>query len=126
MELFWCCSPSPFFLNNLWYFNLWRQFIEGRLAKLNAGRGFTDVYEEEITEGGFCGSECHLSIFQWVKTAHTVATITLGILNFCHYLLISWLWNTKWEILKKVHAALFHTNETEVTSYQALKGKKTP
>uniref|UniRef100_A0A667XM44 DENN/MADD domain containing 1B n=1 Tax=Myripristis murdjan TaxID=586833 RepID=A0A667XM44_9TELE len=32
-------------------------FIDGRLAKLNAGRGFTDVFEEEITEGGFCGSE---------------------------------------------------------------------
>uniref|UniRef100_A0A672R6V3 DENN/MADD domain containing 1B n=1 Tax=Sinocyclocheilus grahami TaxID=75366 RepID=A0A672R6V3_SINGR len=34
-------------------------FIEGRLAKLNAGRGFTDVYEEEITEGRFCRSEYH-------------------------------------------------------------------
>lgn len=33
------------------------QFIDGRLAKLNEGRGFTDVFEEEITEGGFCGSE---------------------------------------------------------------------
>ncbi|KAI3368603.1 hypothetical protein L3Q82_025611 [Scortum barcoo] len=31
------------------------QFIDGRLAKLNAGRGFSDVFEEEITEGGFCG-----------------------------------------------------------------------
>uniref|UniRef100_A0A671SQQ9 DENN domain-containing protein 1B-like n=1 Tax=Sinocyclocheilus anshuiensis TaxID=1608454 RepID=A0A671SQQ9_9TELE len=38
---------------------LFKQFIEGRLAKLNAGRGFTDVYEEEITEGRFCRSEYH-------------------------------------------------------------------
>uniref|UniRef100_A0A8C4H847 DENN/MADD domain containing 1B n=1 Tax=Dicentrarchus labrax TaxID=13489 RepID=A0A8C4H847_DICLA len=36
---------------------LFKQFIDGRLAKLNAGRGFSDVFEEEITEGGFCGSE---------------------------------------------------------------------
>uniref|UniRef100_A0A672G3T2 DENN domain containing 1B n=1 Tax=Salarias fasciatus TaxID=181472 RepID=A0A672G3T2_SALFA len=36
---------------------LFKQFIDGRLAKLNAGRGFTDVFEEEITEGGFCRSE---------------------------------------------------------------------
>ncbi|CAG00751.1 unnamed protein product, partial [Tetraodon nigroviridis] len=34
---------------------LFKQFIDGRLAKLNAGRGFSDVFEEEITEGGFCG-----------------------------------------------------------------------
>lgn len=33
------------------------QFIDSRLAKLNEGRGFTDVFEKEITEGGFCGSE---------------------------------------------------------------------
>lgn len=31
------------------------QFIDGRLSKLNAGRGFSDVFEEEITAGGFCG-----------------------------------------------------------------------
>lgn len=31
------------------------QFIDGRLSKLNAGRGFSDVFEEEITAGGFSG-----------------------------------------------------------------------
>ncbi|TRY96940.1 hypothetical protein DNTS_014286 [Danionella cerebrum] len=46
---------------------LFKQFIEGRLAKLNAGRGFTDVYEEEITEGGFCGSSSK-SYQQWIHT----------------------------------------------------------
>ncbi|XP_048038857.1 DENN domain-containing protein 1B isoform X4 [Megalobrama amblycephala] len=46
---------------------LFKQFIEGRLAKLNAGRGFTDVYEEEITEGGFCGSNSR-SYQQWIHT----------------------------------------------------------
>ncbi|XP_023586132.1 DENN domain-containing protein 1B isoform X2 [Trichechus manatus latirostris] len=34
---------------------LFKQFIDGRLAKLNAGRGFSDAFEEEITSGGFCG-----------------------------------------------------------------------
>lgn len=33
------------------------QFIDGRLAKLNAGKGFSDVFEEEITSGGFCGGK---------------------------------------------------------------------
>lgn len=33
------------------------QFIDGRLAKLNAGRGFSDVFEEEITSGGFSGGK---------------------------------------------------------------------
>ncbi|XP_062869158.1 DENN domain-containing protein 1B [Trichomycterus rosablanca] len=35
---------------------LFKQFIDGRLAKLNTVKAFTDVFEEEITEGGFCGS----------------------------------------------------------------------
>lgn len=46
---------------------LFKQFIEDRLAKLNAGRGFTDVYEEEITEGGFCRSNTR-SYQQWIHT----------------------------------------------------------
>ncbi|XP_073699774.1 DENN domain-containing protein 1B [Garra rufa] len=46
---------------------LFKQFIEGRLAKLNAGRGFKDVYEEEITEGGFCRSNSR-SYQQWIHT----------------------------------------------------------
>ncbi|XP_066548604.1 DENN domain-containing protein 1B isoform X2 [Amia ocellicauda] len=46
---------------------LFKQFIDGRLAKLNAGRGFTDVFEEEITEGGFCGSNSR-SYQQWMQT----------------------------------------------------------
>ncbi|XP_032382043.1 DENN domain-containing protein 1B isoform X1 [Etheostoma spectabile] len=46
---------------------LFKQFIDGRLAKLNAGRGFSDVFEEEITEGGFCGSNSR-SYQQWMHT----------------------------------------------------------
>lgn len=46
---------------------LFKQFIEGRLGKLNSGRGFTDVYEEEITEGGFCRSNSR-SYQQWIHT----------------------------------------------------------
>ncbi|KAG7487586.1 hypothetical protein MATL_G00025230 [Megalops atlanticus] len=46
---------------------LFKQFIDGRLAKLNAGRGFTDIFEEEITEGGFCGSNSR-SYQQWMQT----------------------------------------------------------
>lgn len=46
---------------------LFKQFIDGRLAKLNAGRGFSDVFEEEITEGGFCGSNSR-HYQQWMHT----------------------------------------------------------
>ncbi|CAL8344611.1 unnamed protein product [Gadus morhua 'NCC'] len=46
---------------------LFKQFIDGRLAKLNAGRGFSDVFEEEITEGGFCRSNSR-SYQQWMKS----------------------------------------------------------
>lgn len=46
---------------------LFKQFIDGRLAKLNAGRGFTDVFEKEITDGGFCGSNSR-SYQQWMHT----------------------------------------------------------
>ncbi|XP_053368793.1 DENN domain-containing protein 1B [Clarias gariepinus] len=46
---------------------LFKQFIDGRLAKLNEGKGFTDVFEEEITEGGFCGSNTR-SYQQWMHT----------------------------------------------------------
>uniref|UniRef100_A0A8C8YL81 DENN domain containing 1B n=1 Tax=Prolemur simus TaxID=1328070 RepID=A0A8C8YL81_PROSS len=42
-------------------------FIDGRLAKINAGRGFSDVFEEEITSGGFCGGNPR-SYQQWVHT----------------------------------------------------------
>ncbi|XP_036133228.1 DENN domain-containing protein 1B isoform X3 [Molossus molossus] len=46
---------------------LFKQFIDGRLAKLNAGKGFCDVFEEEVTAGGFCGGSPR-SYQQWVHT----------------------------------------------------------
>uniref|UniRef100_A0A4W4H3D6 DENN/MADD domain containing 1B n=1 Tax=Electrophorus electricus TaxID=8005 RepID=A0A4W4H3D6_ELEEL len=37
--------------------------------------GFTDIFEEEITEGGFCGSEWHFSVWRWkMKGEKTHAT----------------------------------------------------
>ncbi|XP_054645302.1 DENN domain-containing protein 1B isoform X1 [Dunckerocampus dactyliophorus] len=54
---------------------LFKQFIDGRLAKLNAGRGFTDVFEEEITEGGFCGSSSR-SYQQWMYTVKLIKSVT--------------------------------------------------
>ncbi|NWX33955.1 DEN1B protein, partial [Notiomystis cincta] len=43
------------FLETAVNLQLFKQFIDGRLSKLNAGRGFSDAFEEEITAGGFCG-----------------------------------------------------------------------
>ncbi|XP_074241191.1 DENN domain-containing protein 1B isoform X9 [Saimiri boliviensis] len=45
------------FLETAVNLQLFKQFIDGRLAKLNTGRGFSDVFEEEITSGGFCGGK---------------------------------------------------------------------
>uniref|UniRef100_A0A8D1XML4 DENN domain containing 1B n=2 Tax=Sus scrofa TaxID=9823 RepID=A0A8D1XML4_PIG len=45
------------FLETAVNLQLFKQFIDGRLAKLNAGRGFSDIFEEEITSGGFCGGK---------------------------------------------------------------------
>ncbi|XP_072804869.1 DENN domain-containing protein 1B isoform X2 [Vicugna pacos] len=55
------------FLETAVNLQLFKQFIDGRLAKLNAGRGFSDVFEEEITSGGFCGGSSR-SYQQWVHT----------------------------------------------------------
>ncbi|KAM5144266.1 DENN domain-containing protein 1B isoform 2-T2 [Callospermophilus lateralis] len=55
------------FLETAVNLQLFKQFIDGRLAKLNAGRGFSDVFEEEINSGGFCGGNPR-SYQQWVHT----------------------------------------------------------
>ncbi|XP_012872753.1 PREDICTED: DENN domain-containing protein 1B [Dipodomys ordii] len=55
------------FLETAVNLQLFKQFIDGRLAKLNAGKGFSDVFEEEITSGGFCGGNPR-SYQQWVHT----------------------------------------------------------
>ncbi|XP_040593644.1 DENN domain-containing protein 1B isoform X1 [Mesocricetus auratus] len=55
------------FLETAVNLQLFKQFIDGRLAKLNAGRGFSDIFEEEITSGGFCGGSPR-SYQQWVLT----------------------------------------------------------
>ncbi|XP_055966651.1 DENN domain-containing protein 1B isoform X2 [Sorex fumeus] len=56
------------FLETAVNLQLFKQFIDGRLAKLNAGRGFSDAFEEEITSGGFCGGGNPRTYQQWVHT----------------------------------------------------------
>ncbi|KAF6073211.1 DENN domain containing 1B [Phyllostomus discolor] len=60
-------GPMKQFLETAVNLQLFKQFIDGRLAKLNSGRGFSDVFEEEITSGGFCGGSPR-SYQQWVHT----------------------------------------------------------
>ncbi|NXU73048.1 DEN1B protein, partial [Oreotrochilus melanogaster] len=60
-------STTKQFLETAVNLQLFKQFIDGRLSKLNAGRGFSDVFEEEITAGGFCGGNSR-SYQQWVNT----------------------------------------------------------
>uniref|UniRef100_A0A663EJY6 DENN domain containing 1B n=1 Tax=Aquila chrysaetos chrysaetos TaxID=223781 RepID=A0A663EJY6_AQUCH len=61
-------STTKQFLETAVNLQLFKQFIDGRLSKLNAGRGFSDVFEEEITTGGFCGGGA------LINTAMTKAT----------------------------------------------------
>ncbi|XP_008118199.2 DENN domain-containing protein 1B isoform X1 [Anolis carolinensis] len=58
-------STTKQFLETAVNLQLFKQFIEGRLAKLNAGKGFSDVFEEEISSGGFSGGNSR-SYHQWV------------------------------------------------------------
>ncbi|XP_069497613.1 DENN domain-containing protein 1B isoform X2 [Ambystoma mexicanum] len=60
-------SSIKLFLENAVNLQLFKQFIDGRLTKLNAGRSFTDAFEEEITLGGFSGGNSK-SYQQWVHT----------------------------------------------------------
>ncbi|XP_054104117.2 DENN domain-containing protein 1B isoform X3 [Callithrix jacchus] len=60
-------SVMKHFLETAVNLQLFKQFIDGRLAKLNTGRGFSDIFEEEITSGGFCGGNPR-SYQQWVHT----------------------------------------------------------
>ncbi|NXF31897.1 DEN1B protein, partial [Nyctibius bracteatus] len=60
-------STTKQFLGTAVNLQLFKQFIDGRLSKLNAGRGFSDIFEEEITTGGFCGGNSR-SYQQWMHT----------------------------------------------------------
>uniref|UniRef100_UPI00398EEC43 DENN domain-containing protein 1B isoform X4 n=1 Tax=Pristiophorus japonicus TaxID=55135 RepID=UPI00398EEC43 len=55
------------FLQNAVQLQLFKQFIDGRLEKLNAGKGFSDVFEDEITAGGYSGGNSK-SYQQWMHT----------------------------------------------------------
>ncbi|XP_064416042.1 DENN domain-containing protein 1B [Latimeria chalumnae] len=60
-------STMKHFLEGATNLQLFKQFIEGRLVKLNTGRGFSDAFEEEITLGGYCGGNSK-SYQQWMHT----------------------------------------------------------
>ncbi|XP_009668059.2 DENN domain-containing protein 1B isoform X1 [Struthio camelus] len=60
-------STTKQFLETAINLQLFKQFIDGRLSKLNAGRGFSDAFEEEITAGGFSGGNSR-SYQQWMHT----------------------------------------------------------
>ncbi|XP_067825790.1 DENN domain-containing protein 1A isoform X4 [Heptranchias perlo] len=54
------------FLQNAIQLQLFKQFIDGRLDLLNSGEGFSDVFEEEINNGEYAGSD--KSYHQWLLT----------------------------------------------------------
>ncbi|XP_072429988.1 DENN domain-containing protein 1B isoform X2 [Chiloscyllium punctatum] len=60
-------STMKQFLQNAVQLQLFKQFIDGRLEKLNSGKGFSDVFEDEITVGGYSGGNSK-SYQQWMHT----------------------------------------------------------
>uniref|UniRef100_A0A8C0GAK3 DENN domain containing 1A n=1 Tax=Chelonoidis abingdonii TaxID=106734 RepID=A0A8C0GAK3_CHEAB len=54
------------FLQNAIQLQLFKQFIDGRLDRLNSGDGFSDVFEEEINMGEYAGSD--RLYHQWLST----------------------------------------------------------
>nr|XP_057913150.1 DENN domain-containing protein 1A-like isoform X1 [Doryrhamphus excisus] len=54
------------FLQNAIHLQLFKQFIDGRLDRLNSGEGFSDIFEEEINKGEYAGSD--KSYHQWLNT----------------------------------------------------------
>ncbi|KAM9518606.1 DENN domain-containing protein 1A isoform 6-T6 [Salvelinus alpinus] len=54
------------FLQNAIQLQLFKQFIDGRLDLLNAGEGFSDVFEDEINMGEYAGSD--KNYHQWLFT----------------------------------------------------------
>ncbi|XP_069793965.1 DENN domain-containing protein 1B isoform X3 [Narcine bancroftii] len=58
---------SKHFLQNAVQLQLFKQFIDGRLEKLNAGKGFSDAFEDEITAGGYSGGSSK-AYQQWMCT----------------------------------------------------------
>ncbi|XP_041090338.1 DENN domain-containing protein 1A-like isoform X4 [Polyodon spathula] len=54
------------FLQNAIQLQLFKQFIDGRLELLNSGKGFSDVFEEEINMGEYAGSD--KTYHQWLFT----------------------------------------------------------
>ncbi|XP_028273416.1 DENN domain-containing protein 1A isoform X2 [Parambassis ranga] len=54
------------FLQNAIQLQLFKQFIDGRLDLLNAGEGFSDIFEDEINMGEYAGSD--KTYHQWLFT----------------------------------------------------------
>ncbi|KAG8441471.1 hypothetical protein GDO86_007000, partial [Hymenochirus boettgeri] len=50
------CSTMRSFLQNAVHLQLFTQFIDSRLEKLNSGDGFTDIFEQEISNCGVSGN----------------------------------------------------------------------
>ncbi|XP_043914196.1 DENN domain-containing protein 1A isoform X2 [Protopterus annectens] len=73
-------SAMRLFLQNAIQLQLFKQFIDGRLELLNSGKGFSDIFEEEINMGEYAGSD--KLYYQWLVTVkkgsgaiiHTVRT----------------------------------------------------
>ncbi|KAM9312067.1 DENN domain-containing protein 1C [Gastrophryne carolinensis] len=50
------CSSMRSFLQNAVHLQLFSQFIDSRLEKLNSGDEFTDIFEQEVTKCGMSGA----------------------------------------------------------------------
>ncbi|XP_067829033.1 DENN domain-containing protein 1B-like isoform X2 [Heptranchias perlo] len=59
-------STMKNFLQHAVHLQLFKQFIDNRLEKLNEGKGLTDLFEEEVNLGGY-SSGCSKSYQLWMQ-----------------------------------------------------------
>ncbi|XP_067877388.1 DENN domain-containing protein 1B-like isoform X2 [Heterodontus francisci] len=67
-EMFLNHKPTSMknFLQHAVHLQLFKQFIDNRLEKLNEGKGLTDIFEEEVNLGGY-SSGCSKSYQLWMQ-----------------------------------------------------------
>uniref|UniRef100_M3XI11 DENN domain containing 1A n=1 Tax=Latimeria chalumnae TaxID=7897 RepID=M3XI11_LATCH len=65
------------FLQNAIQLQLFKQFIDGRLELLNSGKGFSDIFEDEISMGEYGGSDKMYR--QWLLTVMAKDHAKMGI-----------------------------------------------
>lgn len=81
-------APLQAFHKKAVHLQLFKQFIESRLEKLNAGEGFSDQFEQEIIACRGASSGTLRSYQLWVDSLKVIKAIPVPVYNQLHHLTI--------------------------------------